>query len=73
LSAIAARFLVLTLAKRWLGQEDPSLTDQLLEELPGILLWALQGPAWSPSSSARPASADQDTRLWSRLYEAWRI
>jgi putative DNA primase/helicase len=41
--AIATRFLVLTLAKSWLGQEDPSLTDQLLEELPGILLWSLKG------------------------------
>jgi putative DNA primase/helicase len=41
--AIATRFLVLTLAKSWLGQEDPRLTDELLEELPGILLWALKG------------------------------
>jgi putative DNA primase/helicase len=41
--AIATRFLVLTLAKSWLGQEDASLTDNLLEELPGILLWALKG------------------------------
>jgi putative DNA primase/helicase len=41
--AIATRFLVLTLAKSWLGQEDATLTDQLLEELPGILLWALKG------------------------------
>jgi putative DNA primase/helicase len=41
--AIATRFLVLTLTKSWLGQEDPRLTDELLEELPGILLWALRG------------------------------
>jgi putative DNA primase/helicase len=41
--AIATRFLVLTLAKSWLGQENPALTEDLLQELPGILLWALQG------------------------------
>jgi putative DNA primase/helicase len=42
--AVATRFLVLTLTRSWLGEEDPALTDALLEELPGILLWALQGP-----------------------------
>jgi putative DNA primase/helicase len=41
--AIATRFLVLTLARSWLGQENPDLTDDLLQELPGILLWSLQG------------------------------
>lgn len=41
--AIANRFLILTLNQSWLGREDPSLTDQLLEELPGILGWVLEG------------------------------
>jgi putative DNA primase/helicase len=41
--AIATRFLVLTLTRSWLGEENPALTDALLEELPGILLWSLKG------------------------------
>jgi putative DNA primase/helicase len=41
--AVASRFLVLTLAKSWLGNENPSLTQELLTELPGILLWGLDG------------------------------
>jgi putative DNA primase/helicase len=41
--AIAHRFLVLILANSWLGKEDPKLTDRLLEELPGILDWSLDG------------------------------
>jgi putative DNA primase/helicase len=41
--AIASRFEILTLTRSWLGKERPRLTDELLEELPGILLWALKG------------------------------
>ena len=41
--AIATRFLVLQLAESWLGREDLTLQDRLMEELPGILLWALDG------------------------------
>jgi putative DNA primase/helicase len=41
--AIATRFLVLQLAESWLGREDLGLQDRLTEELPGILLWALDG------------------------------
>jgi len=41
--ALAGRFLVLQLEKSFFGREDPTLTDRLLTELPGILLWALQG------------------------------
>ena len=41
--AISKRYLVLTLRKTWLGKEDTSLFSRLKEELPGILLWALQG------------------------------
>lgn len=43
--AIATRFIVLGLQESWLGKEDPSLTDKLLTELPGILNWALEGLA----------------------------
>lgn len=41
--ALAKRYLVLTLKTSWLGKEDISLFDRLKEELPGILLWSLQG------------------------------
>lgn len=59
--ALAGRFLVLRLTQSFFGKEDPGLTDKLLAELPGILLWALQG--WlrlrSRGRFAQPASADQ--------------
>lgn len=41
--AIASRFILLTLNKSWLGQENHRLTAALLEELPGILNWSLDG------------------------------
>ena len=41
--AIATRFIYLTLKRSFLGQENVRLTDNLLEELPGILNWALDG------------------------------
>ena len=59
--ALAGRFLVLHLTRSFFGKEDPGLTDKLLAELPGILLWALQG--WlrlrERGRFAQPASADQ--------------
>ncbi|MDZ7733980.1 MAG: phage/plasmid primase, P4 family [Acidimicrobiia bacterium] len=41
--AIARRFVVLQLSRSFLGEENPKLTDELLEELPGILSWSLDG------------------------------
>ena len=41
--AIATRFVVLTLARSWLGKEDHDLTSALLGELSGILNWSLDG------------------------------
>src|SRR5262249_17581739 len=41
--ALAGRFIVLRLTRSWYGQEDHRLTDRLLGELPGILLWAVEG------------------------------
>jgi putative DNA primase/helicase len=41
--AMAGRFVVLKLEKSFFGQEDPELTEKLFLELPGILLWALEG------------------------------
>lgn len=41
--AIANRFVVLTLRQSWLGRENTNLTTELIDELPGILSWALDG------------------------------
>jgi putative DNA primase/helicase len=41
--AIAGRFIVLTMTRSFLGNENHALTTQLLKELPGILRWSLDG------------------------------
>lgn len=42
-AALAGRFIVLRLTRSFYGNEVTDLTEQLLAELPGILLWALEG------------------------------
>jgi putative DNA primase/helicase len=42
-SAIASRFLILTMTESFLGREDHTLFEKLLPELDSILLWALKG------------------------------
>ncbi|MEU9956693.1 phage/plasmid primase, P4 family [Streptomyces sp. NPDC050982] len=42
---IANRFVLLSTRLSWLGKEDPTLTDRLTAEMPGILNWALDGLA----------------------------
>ena len=41
--AILGRFVVLRLTESFLGREDNELFDRLKTELPGILLWAIEG------------------------------
>jgi putative DNA primase/helicase len=41
--ALAGRFVILRLTRSFYGQEDTALTGQLMGELPGILLWAIEG------------------------------
>jgi putative DNA primase/helicase len=41
--ALVKRFIVLVLQRTFYGKEDPGLTEKLLDELPGILNWALVG------------------------------
>ncbi len=41
--ALANRFIILRLTRSFFGHEDHGLTERLLTELPGILLWALEG------------------------------
>jgi len=41
--ALAGRMIVLRLTQSWFGREDRMLFDKLQPELPGILLWAIEG------------------------------
>lgn len=41
--AISSRMLTLTLKRSFLGEEDTGLADALIEELPGIFTWSLDG------------------------------
>jgi putative DNA primase/helicase len=41
--AVVSRFVALHFTRSFLGREDPELTKKLLVELPGILLWAVEG------------------------------
>jgi putative DNA primase/helicase len=41
--ALASRFILLETKGSWLGREDHHLLEDLLDELGGILLWALDG------------------------------
>jgi putative DNA primase/helicase len=41
--ALAGRFVILILTKTFYGREDPTLTSNLLTELPGILNWSIEG------------------------------
>jgi putative DNA primase/helicase len=41
--ALAGRFVILRLTESFYGKEDIGLTERLLNELPGILNWAIEG------------------------------
>ena len=41
--ALAGRMIILRLTRSWYGREDAGLFERLLPELPGILLWAIEG------------------------------
>jgi putative DNA primase/helicase len=41
--ALAGRMILLQMRESFYGREDRALTDKLLAELPGILLWAIEG------------------------------
>ena len=40
---IASRMICLKMTRSWFGREDHGLTEKLLYELPGILLWSIGG------------------------------
>ncbi|MFF6970350.1 MULTISPECIES: DNA primase family protein [Streptomyces] len=66
---IANRFVLLSTRVSWLGKEDPTLTDRLIAEMPGILNWALEGLArlqragriTEPASSRDAVTTMRDT------------
>lgn len=60
-SALANRFLPFKFNTSFLGREDHGLTSRLLKELPGIVLWALDGLARLQQRGylIRPGSADE--------------
>jgi putative DNA primase/helicase len=41
--ALSNRFLITSLERSFLGEEDTGLEDRLMAELPGILLWSIAG------------------------------
>jgi putative DNA primase/helicase len=41
--ALVGRFIILRLKQSFYGREDVELTTKLMSELPGILLWAIEG------------------------------
>lgn len=59
--ALAGRMILLRLTQSFYGREDHALTDKLLGELPGILLWAIEG--WrrlhDRGRFLQPAAADE--------------
>jgi putative DNA primase/helicase len=59
--AIASRFIVLRLVQSFYGQEDQSLTEKLIQEASGILLWAIAGRDRLAARGyfVQPASAKQ--------------
>lgn len=60
-AALANRFLPFKFNTSFLGKEDHGLTARLLKELPGIVLWALDGLARLNQRGyfQRPKSADE--------------
>ena len=51
--AMAKRFVLLKLTTSFYGRENPRLTDEVLPELPSILLWALRAGLPGPHSVSR--------------------
>jgi len=41
--ALTGRMILLRLTRSWYGKEDTALTNRLLAELPGVLLWVIAG------------------------------
>ena len=53
--ALVGRFIVLLFQKSFYGRENVGLTNELIEELPGILNWAIDGYEPPQAQLFRPA------------------
>jgi P4 family phage/plasmid primase-like protien len=65
-NAMAGRFVILKMVNSFYGREDQTLTEKLLKELPGIMVWAIEG--WRRLSEQRrftipESSQDMITQL----------
>lgn len=60
--ALAGRFIVLSMTQSFFGREDTKLGNRLLEELPDIFRWALDGRARLNERGhfVQPKSGDED-------------
>lgn len=63
--AISNRFVVLSMHQSFLGKENSQLSNQLTQELPGILKWALDGldRLAGQHSFTTPAASDDAARV----------
>ena len=61
--------IVLPLAESFFGREDETLTNKLLAELPGILLWAIEGwrRLWERRRFTQPVSAEELVKVIAEL------
>ena len=67
--ALVGRLLILQQTKSWFGREDRTLSRRLLDELPGVLSWAIEG--WRRLRERgrfhQPESAPGSWRRWKSL------
>jgi putative DNA primase/helicase len=62
-TAFVERFEIIKLKESFAGREDTTLKDRLLEELPGIFKWALDGlKLLGDGKLTKPASSNDATR-----------
>jgi putative DNA primase/helicase len=63
-TALADRFIVLTMQNSFTDRIDPTLTDKLLTELPRILKWAIDGwkDLWEIGRFQQPDSSEETVR-----------
>ena len=61
---LASRFVILRTTRSFYGKEDHGLYDRLLAELPGILLWAMEGRRrlYDRGRFVQPAAGRQDVQ-----------
>jgi len=71
-AAFFARWLILEFLRTFEGEEDNDLTDKLKTELPGILLWAIEGYQRLKKNGrfTLDRSSVQNAEMWEEYVEA---